>query len=231
MLAGVDGCRGGWVVAVAEDWPPRNLNIFRVENIQEVIEKTKDFKAVCIDMPIGLDKVRQCDVIARKLLQRGASRVFSAPIRESLVTESYPEFLEVHKKVMGKGISKQAWNITKKIIEVDNIMTPELQEVYLEFHPEISWLKFTGRVLTSKHKSEGIQERINAIPFDMDYESKRKELKVNLDDILDAIIGIASAKGSLESKNNRIPNILQYDPKGLRMEMWFPSVKPITLFG
>lgn len=54
-LAGVDGCRGGWVVVMGDDWPPASAIEVRVcGTFQEVLELTAKCQAVAIDIPIGL---------------------------------------------------------------------------------------------------------------------------------------------------------------------------------
>ena len=57
MIAGVDGCRGGWLVAKSECWPfrtPLTLNVCK--SFAEVLDATQDCESVVVDMPIGLPK-------------------------------------------------------------------------------------------------------------------------------------------------------------------------------
>ena len=50
MVAGVDGCKGGWVVAL---WG-RGVELILCADFVEVVEVTRDCSAVAVDMPIGL---------------------------------------------------------------------------------------------------------------------------------------------------------------------------------
>ena len=70
---GVDGCNGGWIVAVLGS----NLRIERFSSIGEILKAYPDYSAFLIDMVIGLrDSAKQLrpDDIARKELKpRGAN--------------------------------------------------------------------------------------------------------------------------------------------------------------
>ena len=51
----MDGCRGGWVVAISDGWPPSSLLTVEVcGTFLEVLDVTADCEAVAIDIPIGL---------------------------------------------------------------------------------------------------------------------------------------------------------------------------------
>jgi predicted RNase H-like nuclease len=62
-VAGVDGCKAGWFVAIAsatgetetDTFCEFNLkNVFIASTFTEVLSKTSDCKLVCVDIPIGL---------------------------------------------------------------------------------------------------------------------------------------------------------------------------------
>src|SRR5438067_2221284 len=121
MLRGIDGCRGGWVVATSDQWPSFTLTI-----VQSVQEAFVDSDIVAIDVPIGLPRVgpRACDLEARRRLgPRQGSRVFPAPCRAALAGNTYNECCELNFTVCGKKLSKQAHAILAKIREVDSVMT------------------------------------------------------------------------------------------------------------
>ena len=94
-IAGVDGCKGGWI-AVYEETGSGELDC-RVEvckhstghggdnlscAFEAVMAHHAPLAAVAVDMPIGLwdDKVgRACDRAAREVLGKRSSSIFSAP--------------------------------------------------------------------------------------------------------------------------------------------------------
>ena len=86
MIAGVDGCKRGWLVALGDGWPTKSLPKLKIcADFKAVLEATRDCQVVAIDMPIGLTDgadERECDLLARKALSPGGgSRVFPAPRR------------------------------------------------------------------------------------------------------------------------------------------------------
>ncbi|PMW04791.1 DUF429 domain-containing protein, partial [Pseudomonas sp. GW456-11-11-14-TSB2] len=61
----------------------------------------------------------------------------------------------------GKGVSAQLWNIADKIREVDEIMTPALQDTIGEAHPELIFWNLVGqRRLARKTSLDGREQRI-----------------------------------------------------------------------
>lgn len=167
VVCGVDGCRGGWVVAcivAAADagvWQggaevvPLALSLAVIPRLAESA-LLHDAACITIDMPVGLasravPRPRSCDRLAREMLGPGrGTSVFSPPCREALSSASYREALEINRAVLGTGISKQTFNITAKMREVDEWLAsgpPTLRERVAEVHPELSFLHM-GRALS-----------------------------------------------------------------------------------
>jgi predicted RNase H-like nuclease len=93
LLAGVDGCRTGWVVVTE-----RSAAV--APTFAAVLAALPDDAIVAVDMPIGLaDRYepggRECDRQARRLLGRGrGSSVFPAPPRPALGARTLAEARE-----------------------------------------------------------------------------------------------------------------------------------------
>jgi len=72
MIASVDGCKGGWLVAKSQSWPFDQSLQFEVHHdFNSVLENTDSCAVVVVDMPIGLpedSEPRACDVAARQTL-------------------------------------------------------------------------------------------------------------------------------------------------------------------
>src|SRR5262245_33074549 len=86
LLYGIDGCRGGWVVASA----PSASGEVAVEIVPEfrcILDRVAADSILAIDIPIGIpeNEPRTCDRDARRLLGwPRSSSVFSPPCRKAL---------------------------------------------------------------------------------------------------------------------------------------------------
>src|SRR5689334_18245132 len=125
FVAGVDGCRAGWVLFRVDI---RSLSTYvKVVDLETLLtNRTEDLLCIGIDIPIGLiDGPRACNQAARRLLgaKRGCS-VFPAPCRAALQASTYAEACHANFAQAGRRISRQAWGIAPKIKQVDDVMMP-----------------------------------------------------------------------------------------------------------
>lgn len=157
-IAGVDGCRGGWI-AFKVELSTMHTSIGLVDISALLRGRPSDLAAIAIDVPIGLlDGSRACDKAARKLLgqPRGTS-VFPAPCRSSLSGANHANAAAINKRITGRALSRQAWSIVPKIKQVDDVITPTCQEWVFEVHPEISfWALAGGTPMTQSKREEGV---------------------------------------------------------------------------
>lgn len=230
MIAGVDGCSGGWLVALAEAWPPGALRLRVCRNFGEVFEVTKRCSIVTVDIPIGLPDTaggRECDRLARQHLGRAGCRVFNPLPRDFLGCTDYEECNRRHRARFGKGISRQAFGLRAKLLDVDNHLTPRLQERLREFHPERVWQRLNhGVPLPSKHKPEGLEARkklLRPAIANLDALLMRRPVGCKEDDVLDALVGLELAQRLVQEspQAQRLPEKPGCDQHGLRMEIWF----------
>lgn len=233
-IAGVDGCRAGWVVVTAEvqTFQMQAHDIRICSCFREVLSLSPRPAVVAIDIPIGLlDEPqpggRACDRQARQLLRGRASSVFSPPIRALLTATQYTQ-------VRSYGMSCQAFGILPKIREVDQLMTPQLQQRVYEAHPELTFRSLVGTPMRYNKKTpEGRAERLQALerapdgffrPIRQTFEKASKSYKradVAPDDILDACVLIWTALRIANKQASRLPATPPVDQKELRMEMWY----------
>lgn len=233
VYAGVDACKGGWVVAKSKTWPCREAPVLAIcADFTSVIALTADCKRVAVDIPIGLStgkQIRRCDLEAKKLLSgHNTSALFYAPPRETLGAETPVEFQRLHRKARGIGAGLPVWGFLPKVIEANRAMTRELQNRIVEFHPELTWFRLAGENLETKHSQEGIAERkkvLRKFVPELERILRWKDFlgrAAAIDDLLDALVGIGVAKDSLRGSPCRLPNQAeQVDKKGLRMEIWY----------
>ncbi len=234
---GIDGCQSGWVSAYREDQMEWKFEIFpTIQNLWNVFSNAK---LVLIDIPIGLrdkeSEPRLCDKAARKYLTRTrSSSIFPTPCRASLYVDSYIQANQINRKMTGKGLSKQTWNITGKIREVDILLRndPKASKVFIESHPELCFAALSNGTPMKNYKKtdDGIKERLSIIEFyckDAKMILNKTSLqlsneKVSLDDILDAwVLAISGSKG--KSKLDFLPDNIEYDSEGLPMRMAIPN--------
>jgi predicted RNase H-like nuclease len=233
-VAGVDGCRGGWIVVLLNRRKGRPPVWFvrLCPTFKEVLTLSPSPSVIAVDMPIGLSDRpepggRRCDREARRLLGPRASSIFSPPSRPMLAATNYQQ-------VRSKGLSVQAFGILPKIREVDWLMTPSLQRLVYESHPELAFAALAGRPLRFNKKTpQGRRERLRALAraqgklFQGIGEIARQELgrfprtQVMPDDLLDAAVLALTALRIANGAATRVPADPPLDRKGLRQEIWY----------
>ena len=230
LICGVDGCRGGWVV-ISKDLDTDAIFWRLYKNAWEIGHLESYPRVIAIDIPIGLPDrgSRACDLAARKLLGRGhASSVFPAPIRPVLAAADYQEACRLRFQTEGKKMSKQAWGITRKIHDVDNMLCQdtELQAIVHEVHPEVCFYFLAGqKPLQHNKKSKlGQAERLTLLkpvfghwlPLAL---SQCRQLASAADDVLDAFAALWTAERIFKGESSIILPDPPKDSCGLRMEI------------
>jgi predicted RNase H-like nuclease len=233
LLAGVDGCRAGWLVVLARSLA-RDAQEHQVRlcaSFDEVLHLEPAPAVIAVDIPIGLltepqPGGRDCDRLARRLLGRRASSVFTPPIRQLLDATHYEH-------VRPYGVSVQAFHILPKIREVDRLMTPALQQRVYEAHPELAFRSLAGHPLASRKKTMAGREArlclLEHIPSPLFHSIRPayehilhgyKRIHVAPDDILDTYVLVWTALRIWHAHASRVPTVPPCDAKGLRMEIW-----------
>ena len=171
MHWGLDGARGGWILAGFDYNRKSAAEVYFCQSLEQVGSITKS-EYVSIDMPIGLAKAtqprREWEAWARGILKgRLSSRVFTPPIQEVLSCETYHEANALSKELCGLGVSKQAWNIAPKIRELASWLAehPSYPQLWRERHPEIAFarLNLGAPVVASKRTAEGLAIRLKIL--------------------------------------------------------------------
>lgn len=162
-VAGVDGRRGGWVVATVDLGPePALVSLDYVAPLGQAL--VDDLAVIAIDMPIGLadSGSRECDTAARKLLRPHASRVFPAPPRVALAhADDYAAACRAAVAATGKSLSKQTWHLLPAIVEIDALATDDR---VVECHPELAFALMQGHPVDERKKTpEGRAVRLDLL--------------------------------------------------------------------
>ena len=227
-IAGIDGSKGGWVCVSGYENNFKELKFEKLEKFHDI--KLKDFNLVLVDIPIGLDidqkkGGRIVDRLARKELLTNKSSIFNAPSRLVLDAKNYEEANKINKS-KGMGLSKQSWNLVKKIKEVDEYIRNSNKTIIFESHPEIIFqIMKRDKVSSKKKNKEGIIERRNLLVksgFDKVFLERNLSAKDNFykqDDFIDACSLFWSANRAIANSEVKIPNDTVLDSEGIIMQI------------
>lgn len=231
---GVDGCKGGWIASI---YDKGSFEIKKYASVEELVESNKNYNELLIDMVIGLqsnkDEVRP-DNAARALIPGRTSTIFAVPARQAVYAENREAIREANKKALGKDLPAQAIAIIPKMRELDEFLqdNPEHKNRLKESHPEVCFSRLNGSVVMSrKADGEGITERVGIIKQYMPEITEEyiyqeaKRFKCNADDIVDSIVLCITANLEAQGKTDVIPEYVQEDITGLKMQMTIPTIK------
>lgn len=221
-IAGVDGYRDGWVVAILTG---RTVEWMVCANAGEVLRRTADCAAVGVDIPMGLPEhgYRPCDRAARESLGTARSSVFLSPPRAVLRASPYDYRMacDLARTASGKAISKQTWNIMNKIRDWDRLLRGEAcsQERVIEVHPELSVRTLApGQSFAPKRSARGAGQRIAALSTFADPTGLADiPAGPSLDDALDALAVAYSANRFGRGEERRLGG--ERDSTGLVMRI------------
>jgi predicted RNase H-like nuclease len=231
---GVDGCRAGWFYVSQLGNAPCKFGI--VATLAELFDIYEIIEEIIVDIPIGLfddsASPRACDIEARRQLSPRGSTVFPEPLRPCLTANNYDEACAVSKRLSGKSLSKQAYNIFNKIHEVDALLRKEVRHrnIVKEAHPELGFCFLNnGKPLLSRKKDlEGLVERLSLLdeklPFAKSVYAKalstfpRKQLAK--DDVVDALMCLAISLTPIGNRRT-LPSTPDVDSFGLEICMHY----------
>ena len=230
---GIDGCKAGWFFVSIGSGNESEFGVF--EKIEKLYVAYPNAKWMLIDIPIGLPSgniaARVCDNEARKLLSpKRHHSIFSPPCREALSAPTYKEACSINQKITGRKISRQAYHVSKKILEVDILLqtVPKVRSIIRESHPEICFWALAGCKSMEHYKKteDGLIQRLDLLKQHFPQSSAiykaaldrylRKD--VAKDDILDAL-ALAITASKLEEGEKRLPKVLEKDQLGVPMEI------------
>ncbi|MBC6404535.1 MAG: DUF429 domain-containing protein [Rhodospirillales bacterium] len=238
VLAGVDGCRGGWIAALGS--PPSTCKIRFYASIEELL-RDKKISIIVVDMPIGLacDGRRRCDRLARECLPpfRTAS-VFPSPARHVLTFRGYHSYHSANawsEENLGRELPIQSYSLVPKIREIDRAIGPADQARLFESHPELAFHRLANPELAYRRLARGVSLASKKTP-EGQAERQRLLLSAGLqglesaldclprgampDDVLDAAMMLVVAARILSGRAERLPSLPERDERGLDMAMW-----------
>jgi predicted RNase H-like nuclease len=237
-LAGVDGCRSGWVVAFMR----ADLSEARVRLMPHFIDAAVAPEApavIAIDIPIGLPERaghggRAAENAVRTLLGARQSSVFSVPSRAAIAAQDYREACRIALATSEppRKVSKQLFMLAPKIREVDAALQTDatLAQRVFEVHPEVAFWRLNGKQALSEPKK--VKSRL----YEPGLVLRRQLLlKAGLpaaaveatppkgagpDDLIDALACAAIAQRICAGVARPFPNPPERDAFGLTMAIW-----------
>ena len=234
LLAGVDGCPGGWIAAFVRG------DEVRLEVVPRFADVLANHPAViAVDMPIGLPERtgvggRAAENAVRPLLGARQSSVFSVPSRAAVYAASYAEACAVALATSDppRKVSKQLYNIASKIREVDAALRADsaiLRRVF-EVHPELAFWRMNGeRALDQPKKVRGrchepglaLRRALliaGGLPAEVVNGTAPKG--AGPDDLLDALACLWVARRLSDGTAQPFPDPPERDAYGLPMAIW-----------
>jgi len=232
-VLGVDGCRGGWLVARTDvaDHVAVTWSWFR--SIREIAITLAD--AVAIDIPIGLPGSgrRACDVAARAMVGPRRSSVFPAPMRCVLGATTYADARALLAARGGPSMSAQAFGIVRAVADVDAVMAPALEDRVIEAHPEGVFAALAG-AMPPKRSVEGAAARTSALQsaygerLDVAALVSERPRIAGVDDALDALACAWTAELWLSGETVSLGDGSR-DERGLLMRIVVPGRAPMNV--
>lgn len=237
-VAGADGCPAGWLVVLLDLSGLTAPSARIVSSFADILALAEVPKVIAIDMPIGLPERttiggRAPDIEARKVLGPRQSSVFAVPSRAAVMAVDYGEACAVALATSDppRKISKQAFQLFRRIREIDALMTPALQARVFECHPEVAFWAMAGeqalgepkKVKSRPHPAgltlrRGLLERAG-FPRSFLEATTFRASAAGPDDLLDACACAWSAARILAGAARTFPASPPLDPRGLRQEI------------
>ena len=232
-MAGVDGCRAGWVVALAEVTPrgPVVRSVEVAPLLGPVLDRVGrgELEVVALDMPVGLaaDGPRDADRATRAALGPRRSSVFPAPVRAVLDATDHADAVARSRAACGAGIPVQAWHLVPKVREVDDLLRaapPTVRSAVREAHPELAFsLLGDGPCAHPKRTVAGRRERLARLrPWVPDRwtSPSRTPAGAARDDVLDALVLAVRAAQWTNGGPEPVVMGSGADEFGLEMRIW-----------
>ncbi len=243
-LAGVDGCRDGWMVIFVRPGG-RTIRMRVIKKFKDIVSAPERPALIAVDVPIGLPNFsprrgRIAEEEVRSRLKRRRSSVFRIPSRHAVYAgvncKTIPNAKKRYKHACAvaritsadkKAFAKQGFYLFPKIVEVDKLLRrhSSLRWRVYETHPELAFWRLNGERPAAHPKSgqPGIRQRKKlliaaGLPSDIVRASPPRGAKI--DDLLDALACALIARRIRAKTANSFPARVPRDSYGLPMAIW-----------
>jgi predicted RNase H-like nuclease len=224
-VVGVDGCPGGWVAILLRGRAAAGAGFFAA-GFADLLATIPTGALVAVDIPIGLPERgwRKADAAARQFLRGQASSVFSTPPRPVVEAPNYQEANRRCRELTGQGLSRQAFALAAKILDVDRSRAEVGARLY-EVHPEVSFralattpLQAGKRTWTGHMQRRALLEQAGiVVPADLGAAGRM----AGVDDVLDAAVAAWSAQRIAAGIARSLPDPPERDAEGRAVAIWY----------
>ncbi|SEC19115.1 Predicted nuclease (RNAse H fold) [Rhizobiales bacterium GAS191] len=243
-IAGVDGCRAGWIMAREQLASPGRIEIAIHPGFATILDRHDPPTAVAVDMPIGLparigEGGRGPEAAVRRLIGARRSSVFAIPSRGAVEAQDYATACAIAAATSEppRKVSKQAFMLFRKIREIDVLLRSDSQDVdppwpqrVFEAHPELAFWRLNGerplrhpKKLKGRPNPDGMGERRNilrAAGLPGGILEGKPPRGAATDDLLDALALLAIARRILDGRARPHPEPPGRDAHGLPVAIW-----------
>jgi predicted RNase H-like nuclease len=245
-VAGVDGCRIGWIAVLMRVDDPTIHRIVTAPTLAAIADAPERPAVIAVDMPIGLPERtegsgRVPEQLIRPLLGQRQSSVFAIPSRRAVAAEDYAQACAIAAATSEppRKVSRQGFAIFPKIREIDALLRarPDLIPRTYEVHPELAfWALNDAKALDQPKKVKGV-------PFEPGLALRRGLLARSgllpegliqalpprgaaQDDLIDALAGLTVALDIARGGGQPFPDPPGRDAHGLPVAIWTLRQKP-----
>ncbi|WP_114944250.1 DUF429 domain-containing protein [Microvirga calopogonii] len=245
-VAGVDGCRAGWIAVLMRLDDPNAYRIVTAPALEVIADTPERPSVIAVDMPIGLpDRTegsgRLPEQLIRPLLGERQSSVFAIPSRRAVETTDYGEACTMAAATSDppRKVSRQGFAIFPKIREIDALLRarPDLIARVYEVHPELAFWALNGSRALDRPK------KVKGTPYGPGMALRRELLKMSgllpgslidappprgaaQDDLLDALAGLTVALDLARGGGQSFPDPPGRDAHGLPVAIWTLRKQP-----
>ena len=244
-IAGVDGCRKGWIVASERLAAPGKIEIAVHSGFSPVLDWRDPPAVIAVDMPIGLPERigaggRGPEAIVRRLIGQRRSSVFSIPSRGAVEAQDYAAACAIASATSDppRKPSKQAFMLFAKIREIDLLLRAPAQELeppsfaerVFEAHPELAFWRLNGerplrhpKKIKGRPNPDGMSERrriLREAGLPAALVAGEPPRSAAADDLLDALALLAIARRIRAGTALPHPAPPSRDAHGLPIAIW-----------
>lgn len=195
-VLGVDATRSGWLGALLDPTGHGTPHLLLAPSLQELLDQAGEVAVVAVTVPLGLPDQgrREADVQTRRFLGEQGSTVLTTPVRDAVYAISHSEANTFNRAGGGSGVSSEAWDLRRRIQELDTWVRQDLPAVVVETHPEAAFATMAGAPLASRRRTgDGSAERRAVLATGGVYAPTSAPHGIGTDDVLDACAAAWSA--------------------------------------
>ncbi|WP_214321443.1 DUF429 domain-containing protein [Nonomuraea sediminis] len=224
-VLGIDGCKRGWIGIAVQGKLAHAYFAPRIGELVSAATQDGELDVVSVDIPIGLPDRgrREADVLARQAAGARWASVFMTPTRAALEAEDYAAAVAINRRLAGEGISRQAFALKEKLLQVDRWIGLTDHKV-VEVHPEVCFAELAGAPLpVGKTTWAGAERRRAllegagiAVPRDLGTAGAM----AGVDDVLDAAAAAWTARRVATGGARCMPSPPQTFGDGVACAIW-----------